>query len=101
MNNTLPSSINRRHALALLGAGLALGAGTPARAADAAWEATIKAARGQTVYFNAWAGSDSINAYIRWAAQEVEQRFGVQVKHVKISDAADAYSAKRSGDAVC
>ena len=99
MNNTLPSSLNRRHALALLGSTLALGAGTPAHAAEAntaAWEATLKAARGQTVYFNAWAGSDSINAYIRWAAQAVEQRFGVQVNHVKISDAADVVKRVRN-----
>ena len=76
MNNTLESSLNRRHALALLGSGLALGAGTAgaAEANTAAWDATLKQARGQTVYFNAWAGSDNINAYIRWAAQEAEQK---------------------------
>ena len=34
-----------------------------ALAADAAWDRTERAARGQTVYFNAWAGSENLNAY--------------------------------------
>ena len=29
-------------------------------------------AKGQTVYFNAWAGSEQINAYIAWAGQELK-----------------------------
>ena len=94
------SSLNRRHALALLGSGLglagahhALAAGT---AASAAWDAVTKEARGQTVYFNAWAGAEPINAYIRWAGQQVQERFGVRVEHVKISDAADVVKRVKS-----
>ena len=49
---------------------------SPARA-DNSW-ATIEAeAKGQTVYFNAWAGSQNINAYLQWAGAEVRQRFGI------------------------
>ena len=94
MDHTLPR-LNRRQALALASAGLALGA-TPTRAADAAWEAIAQEARGQTVYFNAWAGSEAINAYIRWAGQQVQERFGVRVEHVKISDAADVVKRVRN-----
>jgi putative thiamine transport system substrate-binding protein len=60
-----------------------------ARAADAAWDRTVAAARGQTVYLNAWAGSENINAYLQWAGAEVQRRFGVRLEHVKIADAAE------------
>ena len=53
------------------------------------WEKTLAEAKGQTVYFNAWGGSDAINRYIQWAADEVESRFGVKVEHVKIDDTAN------------
>ena len=65
--------------------------------ADApAWEALTQQARGQTVYFNAWAGAETINAYIRWAAQQVQERYGVRVEHVKISDTADVVKRVRN-----
>jgi len=83
--------IHRRHALALLGAGLSATAH-----ADAAFDALRTKAQGQTVYFNAWAGSDTINAYIRWAAQQMQERFGVRVEHVKVSDAADVVKRVRN-----
>ena len=69
------------------------------------WARTLQAARGQTVYFNAWAGSERINAYLQWAATELNRQFGVKLEHVKISDAADVVrrvraekDAGRSGD---
>jgi putative thiamine transport system substrate-binding protein len=92
--STLPP-LNRRHALALGAAGLAIHTHN-ALAADSAWEAITKEARGQTVYFNAWAGAEPINAYIRWAGQQTLERFGVRVEHVKISDAADVVKRVRS-----
>jgi len=52
------------------------------------WDDTLSAAKGQTVYFNAWGGSDAINSYISWAGEQVEQRYGVKVEQVKITDAA-------------
>jgi putative thiamine transport system substrate-binding protein len=57
--------------------------------AQADWAKTENEARGQTVYFNAWGGGEAINAYIAWAAREVKARYGVDVKHVKITDAAE------------
>ena len=86
-------SINRRHSLSLLGA-----ASMNPLAALAAedWSNTLRAARGQTVYFNAWAGSEQINAYIQWAGAELKRDFGVTLQHVKISDAADVVKRVRT-----
>ncbi len=53
------------------------------------WASIQKKAKGQTVLFNAWGGSETINDYIRWAAKEVESRYGVEVKHVKVGDIGD------------
>ena len=56
------------------------------------WEAVLEKARGQTVYWHAWAGSSRINDYIAWAGRQMTDRHGVRVEHVKLSDAADAVS---------
>jgi putative thiamine transport system substrate-binding protein len=72
-----------------LSAGMALGPALRSASAQSSWAAIEQAARGQTVHFNAWAGSEAINAYIQWAADEIRQRHGVTLKHVKISDAAE------------
>ena len=67
-----------------------------AQSANAAWANIEKAARGQTVYFNAWAGSDRTNAYLQWVASEVQTAFGVKLEHVKITDTADVVKRVRS-----
>jgi len=56
------------------------------------WSDIKQTARGQTVYFNAWGGSDSINDYIRWAGTEVKKRYGVTIKHVKVTDIGNVVS---------
>ena len=57
---------------------------------DAAnWSAVLEKAKGETVYWNAWGGSPLVNDYIAWAGGEVEKRYGVSVKHVKITDTAN------------
>ena len=61
-----------------------------------AWADIEKAARGQTVYFNAWAGSDKINAYLQWAAAELKAQHGVNLEHVKITDGADVVKRVRA-----
>ena len=53
------------------------------------WAALQQAAKGQTVYFNAWGGSEATNAYIAWAALEVNKRYGLMVKQVKVTDTAE------------
>lgn len=61
-----------------------------ASAADLSnWEQVEEAAKGQTVYFNAWGGSQEINAYLRWAGDELKDRYGVTLQHVKVSDIAE------------
>lgn len=54
------------------------------------WKGVLAAAKGQTVSFNAWGGEPRINAYIAWAAAEIEKRFGVKVAHVKLADTSEA-----------
>ncbi len=88
-------NITRRHWLGTVGA-LAAGPLALRAWADPAWDATLKAARGQTVYFNAWAGSERINAYLQWAAAELLQTHGVRFEHVKISDTAEAVKRIRA-----
>jgi putative thiamine transport system substrate-binding protein len=41
------------------------------------------------LYFNAWAGSEHINACLQWAARELQRQQGVKLQHAKISDAVD------------
>jgi putative thiamine transport system substrate-binding protein len=53
------------------------------------WASLAAEAKGQTVFFNAWAGSETINAYIAWAGEQVKTRFGVTLNHVKITDTAE------------
>ena len=85
--------MNRRHALTLAATSLAL----PALADNnAAWSDIERKARGQTVYFNAWGGGEAINAYIQWAAAEAQQRFGIKVVHVKVTDTADVVKRVRN-----
>jgi putative thiamine transport system substrate-binding protein len=66
---------------------LALLAATPALAD---WQATLDAARGQTVYVNAWGGDPRTNAFLDWVGDEVLARHGVTLEHVKLTDTAEA-----------
>ncbi|WP_234837728.1 ABC transporter substrate-binding protein [Sinorhizobium meliloti] len=81
----------RRAGKIIAAALLALGLAGRASATDAGnWEAVAAEASGQTVYFNAWGGSENVNAYIRWAGDEMKARYGVTVVHVKLDDTAKA-----------
>ncbi len=55
-----------------------------------AWEQTLAKAKGQTVYFNAWAGDEKTNEFIAWAGNELKARHGVNVVHVRLKDTAEA-----------
>jgi putative thiamine transport system substrate-binding protein len=85
-------NISRRSALQLFAAST-LVPFTPAFAAD--WKAIEAEAKGQDVFFNAWAGADNINAYIAWAGDEVMKRWGVKLTHVKITDTAEVVKRVR------
>ena len=66
----------------------ALLAAPPVHAQD--WDDVLARAKGQTVYWNAWGGSQQVNDYIAWTAERVKERFGVTVVEVKLADTADA-----------
>jgi putative thiamine transport system substrate-binding protein len=71
----------------ILIAALSLTLATPA-VAD--WNATLIAARGQTVYWNAWGGDARTNDFITWVGQQTDALYGVKVQQVKLSDTAEA-----------
>lgn len=54
------------------------------------WSQTLEAARGQTVYWNAWGGDERTNAFITWAGQETERLYGVRIQHVRLSSTSEA-----------
>ena len=76
-----------RLAAALLAAALLAGA-----AAAESFEQTLARAEGQTVYWNAWGGDERINDYIAWVGERVAEDHGITLRHVKLSDTADAVS---------
>ncbi|MBZ0230300.1 MAG: ABC transporter substrate-binding protein [Bauldia sp.] len=55
-----------------------------------AWDDTLARASDTTVYWNAWGGDERTNAFIAWVGGEVEQRYGVTLRHVKLADTAEA-----------
>lgn len=68
----------------------ALTAGTAT--AEDRWSDITDTAEGQTVYFHAWGGSDVINDYINWAAGRVQEDYGVNVQHVKVTETGNVVS---------
>ena len=80
-------------AAGLVAAALAASPSVAADAPDPAnWDAVTEAARGQTVYWNAWGGSTTTNDFIAWVGARVADTYGVTLEHVKLSDTADAVS---------
>ncbi|CAM3628330.1 ABC transporter substrate-binding protein [Parendozoicomonas haliclonae] len=56
------------------------------------WPQTLEQAKGKTVYMNAWGGSENINSYLDWAGEELNERYGITLKHVKVDDIASVVS---------
>ncbi len=73
-----------------LTAALSLALATPLAAQTADWDAVLQAAKGQTVYWNAWGGDTRTNDFISWVGQETERLYGVKVEQVKLTDTAEA-----------
>jgi len=73
---------------------------SPAVEPGSNWSEVLEEARGQTIYFNAWGGSDRINAYLDWVADAVDARHGVTLEHVKIGDIAEVVSQLEAAKAV-
>lgn len=89
MRSDRPSQTRRR----LLRDALALGALAATGRASATrldWSAVLREARGQSVYFNAWAGDEAVNRFIAWTAGEVRRRFAIALTHVRVNDPAEA-----------
>jgi len=88
-----PPQLSRRQLIAALAGSAAL----PAWAQSAGnWPAIASRARGQTVYFNAWAGSERINAYLQWTAEQLQRQYGVRLEHVKITETAEVVKRVRA-----
>ena len=82
----------RRHAMIQIYAYLLLGLLFIYPAQSAHFDSLKPAAKGQTVYFNAWGGDAKINSYINWAGDIIKQRYGITLVHVKLTDTASAVS---------
>ncbi len=55
-----------------------------------AWQPILGMARGQAVYWNAWAGDPKMNAFIAWVGEQVKSHYGVSVVHVRLNDTSEA-----------
>jgi len=83
-----PGSRFARAVILLAAAALAA---VEAKAADApSWSDILAKARGETVYWNAWAGDEKTNAFIAWVGLEVERRYGIVLRQVPLRDTAEA-----------
>lgn len=74
---------------AMLAAVAASGFAPIAQAAPT-WPDIVQGARGKTVFFNAWGGDDRTNAFIAWAGERMRMLHDVSVRHVRLSDTAEA-----------
>ncbi len=76
-------------------ASLAVAVGSAVRPALATepvppWPDILARARGQTVFWNAWAGAEQTNAFIAWVGEQVRREHGVEIRHVRLKDTAEA-----------
>ncbi|SDR32406.1 putative thiamine transport system substrate-binding protein [Rhizobiales bacterium GAS113] len=96
----MPTTMLRQAAVALISALIGLLASAVATEAVAEatspdprnWPAIIDKAKGQSVYWYAWGGSQAVNDYIGWVGAEMEARYSVVVNEVKLGDTAEAVS---------
>lgn len=54
------------------------------------WQHIKNDARGQTVWFNAWGGDNAVNQYLDWVSGEMKTHYAINLKIVRLADAADA-----------
>ncbi len=55
------------------------------------WDSVVETARGQTVNWYLWGGSDSINAYVdNFYGQALKERYDITLNRVPIADTVDA-----------
>lgn len=56
------------------------------------WQQIEAQGENQDVYFYAWGGDPQINAYLQWAAKQVDNKYNINLVHVKLSDTSEAVS---------
>ncbi|WP_201588501.1 ABC transporter substrate-binding protein [Psychrobacter sp. Pi2-51] len=56
------------------------------------WQQVQETGKNQEVYFYAWGGDPQINAYLQWAAEQVDDKYNINLVHVKLSDTSEAVS---------
>ena len=56
------------------------------------WQQVQESGKNQDVYFYAWGGDPQINAYLQWAAEQVDDKYNINLVHVKLSDTSEAVS---------
>ena len=83
---------HRRHAMIQICAYLLLSLLFAYPAQSEHFNSLKPAAKGQTVYFNAWGGDAKINSYISWAGDVIKKRYDITLVHVKLTDTASAVS---------
>ena len=55
------------------------------------WDSVLAAAKGQTVNWYIWGGSDSINAFVdNFYGKALKERYGITLNRVPIADTVDA-----------
>ncbi|CAM3647182.1 ABC transporter substrate-binding protein [Deinococcus saxicola] len=82
--------MNRAHILTLTTALLALTSIGAAQTSPPSWAAIQQAARGQTVNFYMWGGSDDINSYVDTVVTPAAKKLGVTLRRVPVSDTVQA-----------
>ncbi len=94
--------MSRPWLLALGALVLALGLLVPVRARAEPWQQVLRQARGQTVYFDAWAGDQRVNTFIAWVARQVAACCDVTLRQVPLEDTSAAVTQviaeKAAGD---
>jgi putative thiamine transport system substrate-binding protein len=60
------------------------------RAAAEPWRDVLTQARGQTVYWDAWAGDEKTNDFIGWVGRQVAACCGVTLREVPLQDTSEA-----------
>lgn len=56
------------------------------------WQQIEAQGSNQDVYFYAWGGDPQINAYLQWVADQVDDKYNINLVHVKLSDTSEAVS---------
>lgn len=57
-----------------------------------AWQQTLQDARDNSVYFYAWGGDPQVNRYLQWVTKRVDNKYGINLEHVKLAQTSDAVS---------